>query len=128
MLLAALFRVRELWEHAGNWWDKILLHDSRYVLVVADNAINQALIATPISTCHLFCGLALRLCILRIISPHHLFGFRLGTDYFMVLLQSNNSVSVLDFTPRLDDLPPYVCLNGLNEVNSLFMGGTRYLR
>ncbi|WOG94492.1 hypothetical protein DCAR_0313788 [Daucus carota subsp. sativus] len=82
------YPVRQLWERARNCWDKILLHDSRSVLVVAHNAVNQALIATAMG---------------------------LGTEYFRVLLQSNCGVSVLDFTPRLDDLPPYVCLNRLNQ-------------
>lgn len=82
------YPVRQLWERARNCWDKILYHDSRSVLVVAHNAVNQALIATAIG---------------------------LGTEYFRVLLQSNCGVSVLDFTPRLDGLPPYICLNRLNQ-------------
>lgn len=48
------YPVRQLWERARNCWDKILLHDSRSVLVVAHNAVNQALIATAIGTCPLF--------------------------------------------------------------------------
>ena len=96
--------------------------------MVAHNAVNQALIATAMGTCHLFCKLALKLSILRIISPCHLLVSGLGTEYFRVLLQSNCGVSVLDFTPRLDDLPPYVCLNRLNQVNNHFMRGTIYLR
>ncbi|KAK1354620.1 putative 2-carboxy-D-arabinitol-1-phosphatase [Heracleum sosnowskyi] len=82
------YPVRQLWERARNCWDKILFHESRSVLVVAHNAVNQALIATAMG---------------------------LGTEYFRVLLQSNCGVSVLDFTPRVDGLPPHVCLNRLNQ-------------
>lgn len=49
-----------------------------------------------------------------------LFVSGLETEYFRVLLQSNCGVSVLDFTPRVDGLPPYVCLNRLNQVNNQF--------
>lgn len=45
------YPVRELWERARNCWTKILAHDSRSVLVVAHNAVNQALVATAIGTC-----------------------------------------------------------------------------
>lgn len=42
------FPVRELWGRARNCWNKILAHESRSVLVVAHNAVNQALVATAI--------------------------------------------------------------------------------
>lgn len=42
------FPVRELWGRARNFWNKILAHESRSVLVVAHNAVNQALVATAI--------------------------------------------------------------------------------
>jgi 2-carboxy-D-arabinitol-1-phosphatase len=42
------YPVRELWERARNCWTKILTHDSRSILVVAHNAVNQALVATAI--------------------------------------------------------------------------------
>jgi probable phosphoglycerate mutase len=45
------YPVRELWDRARNCWTKILAHDSRSVLVVAHNAVNQALVATAIGTC-----------------------------------------------------------------------------
>lgn len=45
------YPVRELWERARSSWTKILAHDSRSVLVVAHNAVNQALVATAIGTC-----------------------------------------------------------------------------
>ncbi|CAK7329296.1 unnamed protein product [Dovyalis caffra] len=84
------FPVRELWGRARNCWNKILAHESRSVLVVAHNAVNQALVATAIG---------------------------LGTEYFRILLQSNCGVSVLDFTPRIDggDGSPFICLNRLNQ-------------
>ncbi|XP_011625980.1 probable 2-carboxy-D-arabinitol-1-phosphatase [Amborella trichopoda] len=42
------YPVRELWARARNCWDKILRHNGRSVLVVAHNAVNQALVATAI--------------------------------------------------------------------------------
>lgn len=45
------YPVRELWERARSCWTRILAHDSRSVLVVAHNAVNQALVATAIGTC-----------------------------------------------------------------------------
>ncbi|CAL5353176.1 unnamed protein product [Camellia sinensis] len=69
------YPVRELWDRARSCWTKILTHESMFVLVVAHNAVNQALVAIAIG---------------------------LGTEYFRILLQSNCGVSVLDFTPRLE--------------------------
>ncbi|KAJ9177979.1 hypothetical protein P3X46_009901 [Hevea brasiliensis] len=85
------YPVRELWARARNCWNQILSHDSRSVLVVAHNAVNQALVATAIG---------------------------LGTKYFRILLQSNCGVSVLDFTPRAEGGSPYICLNRLNQTPS----------
>lgn len=45
------YPVRELWDRARGCWTRILAHDSRSVLVVAHNAVNQALVATAIGTC-----------------------------------------------------------------------------
>ncbi|XP_021850633.1 probable 2-carboxy-D-arabinitol-1-phosphatase [Spinacia oleracea] len=92
------YPVRELWTRARSCWDKILTHQSKSVLVVAHNAVNQALVATAIG---------------------------LGTEYFRVLLQSNCGVSVLDFIPRAEDTSPYICLNRLNQTpNSPIAGGS----
>ncbi|OMO58363.1 Histidine phosphatase superfamily, clade-1 [Corchorus capsularis] len=82
------YPVRELWARARNCWDAILAHESKSVLVVAHNAVNQALVATAIG---------------------------LGTEYFRGLLQSNCGVSVLDFTPRAEGGSPHICLNRLNQ-------------
>ncbi|PON75257.1 Histidine phosphatase [Trema orientale] len=82
------YPVRELWDRARTCWTKILEHEGRSVLVVAHNAVNQALVATAIG---------------------------LGTEYFRVLLQSNCGVSVLDFTPRIEGGSPFICLNRLNQ-------------
>ncbi|XP_027345248.1 probable 2-carboxy-D-arabinitol-1-phosphatase [Abrus precatorius] len=82
------YPVRELWERAKSCWTKILAHDSRSVLVVAHNAVNQALVATAIG---------------------------LGSEYFRTLLQSNCGVSVLDFIPRSEGGSPHICLNRLNQ-------------
>ncbi|KAL3718250.1 hypothetical protein ACJRO7_003394 [Eucalyptus globulus] len=82
------YPVRELWQRARDCWNKILAHESRSVLVVAHNAVNQALVATAIG---------------------------LGTEYFRILLQSNCGVSVLDFTPGAEGGSPFICLNRLNQ-------------
>lgn len=82
------YPVRELWARGRSCWTKILAHESKSVLVVAHNAVNQALIATALG---------------------------LGTEYFRILLQSNCGVSVLDFTPRIEGGSPYICLNRLNQ-------------
>ncbi|XP_077235863.1 phosphoglycerate/bisphosphoglycerate mutase family protein [Tasmannia lanceolata] len=92
------YPVRELWSRAINCWGKILTHEGRSVLVVAHNAVNQALVATAIG---------------------------LGTEYFRILLQSNCGVSVLDFTPRPEGGSPYICLNRLNQTpNSPIAAGS----
>lgn len=80
--------MRELWARAKSCWDKILVHESKSVLVVAHNAVNQALVATALG---------------------------LGTGYFRILLQSNCGVSVLDFTPQPEGGTPNICLNRLNQ-------------
>ncbi|KAF3782062.1 2-carboxy-D-arabinitol-1-phosphatase [Nymphaea thermarum] len=85
------YPVRELWERARNSWNKILRHDGPSILVVAHNAVNQALVATAIG---------------------------LGTEYFRVLLQSNCGVSVLDFTPSPGRGSPHIRLNRLNQTPS----------
>ncbi|EFH50338.1 phosphoglycerate/bisphosphoglycerate mutase family protein [Arabidopsis lyrata subsp. lyrata] len=92
------YPVRELWSRARSCWPGILAHESKSVLVVAHNAVNQALVATAIG---------------------------LGTEYFRSLLQSNCGVSVLDFTPRADGGSPHVCFNRLNQTpNSPLAGGS----
>eukprot|EP00271_Cylindrocystis_brebissonii_P015575 TRINITY_DN38507_c0_g1_i1.p1 TRINITY_DN38507_c0_g1~~TRINITY_DN38507_c0_g1_i1.p1 ORF type:complete len:603 (+),score=73.93 TRINITY_DN38507_c0_g1_i1:124-1932(+) len=93
------YPVRELWERASSCWEDILSHPGgRSILVVAHNAVNQALVATATG---------------------------LGPEYFRQLLQSNCGVSVLDFTPRRQQAGaehkqggPYVCLNRLNQTPS----------
>lgn len=40
------YPVRELWARARSCWDSILKDDSKSALVVAHNAVNQALVAT----------------------------------------------------------------------------------
>ncbi|KAL1199201.1 putative 2-carboxy-D-arabinitol-1-phosphatase [Cardamine amara subsp. amara] len=92
------YPVRELWSRARSCWNGVLAHESKSVLVVAHNAVNQALVATALG---------------------------LGTEYFRSLLQSNCGVSVLDFTPRADGGSPHVCLNRLNQTpNSPLAGGS----
>ena len=50
------YPVRELWARARSCWNKILVHESRSVLVVAHNAVNQALVATAIGTISFLCS------------------------------------------------------------------------
>ncbi|GFQ02116.1 2-carboxy-d-arabinitol-1-phosphatase [Phtheirospermum japonicum] len=90
------YPVRELWSRARSCWTKILTDESRSTLVVAHNAVNQALVATAIG---------------------------LGTEYFRVLLQSNCGVSVLDFTPKSEGQSPEICLNRLNQTPSSPIAG-----
>ncbi|KAF7053311.1 hypothetical protein CFC21_061271 [Triticum aestivum] len=85
------YPVRELWDRAQGCWERILTHEGKSVLVVAHNAVNQALVATSLG---------------------------LGTEYFRTLLQSNCGASVLDFTPQPGGRPPSVCLNRLNQTPS----------
>uniref|UniRef100_A0A0D6R669 2-carboxy-D-arabinitol-1-phosphatase n=1 Tax=Araucaria cunninghamii TaxID=56994 RepID=A0A0D6R669_ARACU len=82
------YPVRELWARAKACWRKILSHKGQSILVVAHNAVNQALVATAIG---------------------------LGPEYFRVLLQSNCGITVLDFIPSIANGPPYICLNRLNQ-------------
>ncbi|KAL5717127.1 2-carboxy-D-arabinitol-1-phosphatase [Ranunculus cassubicifolius] len=82
------YPVRELWSRARNCWNKILDHDGISVLVVAHNAVNQALICTAIG---------------------------LSTEYFRILVQSNCGVTVLDFAPQAEGGPPRVRLNRVNQ-------------
>lgn len=98
-VIADHYPMRELWDRARNCWTKILAHDSRHVLVVAHNVVNQALVAT---------------------------SFGLEAEYFRVLLQSNCGVSVLNFTPRQEGDSPQICLNLLNQTPGLPVAGGKY--
>lgn len=110
------YPVRELWARARSCWTRILAHESKSTLVVAHNAVNQALIATALGTTfssngndylgHLIFTSSCRFLIVG-----------LGTEYFRILLQSNCGVSVLDVTPGADGGSPNICLNRLNQVN-----------
>ncbi|CAG9467203.1 unnamed protein product [Pedinophyceae sp. YPF-701] len=86
--------VRELWWRASRAWQDILdTPDSQSaLLVVAHNAVNQALIATALG-----------------LPPTH----------FRRLLQSNAAVTVLDFEPRKHPdgtpAPPRVTVDRLNQ-------------
>ncbi|KAJ7567473.1 hypothetical protein O6H91_02G149600 [Diphasiastrum complanatum] len=81
------YPVRE--ERAQKCWSTILCSKGRSILVVAHNAVNQALVATAAG---------------------------LGPEYFRQLLQSNCGVSVIDFTPRSSgEGSPFVCLDRLNQ-------------
>ena len=45
------YPVRELWGRARSCWERILAHEGKSVLVVAHNAVNQALVATSLGGC-----------------------------------------------------------------------------
>ena len=81
---------RELWFRASLAWQQILGDQSgnRNTLLVAHNAVNQALVATAIG---------------------------LPPTYFRRLLQNNAATTVLDFQPTKDG-PPRVNLDRLNQV------------
>jgi len=68
------FPVRELWTRAGDSWGDVLgsSADKQNVLVVAHNAVNQALVGSALG---------------------------LPPNYFRRLLQANGAVTVLDFPP-----------------------------
>lgn len=116
------YPVRELWERARSCWTRILPHDSRSILVVAHNAVNQALVATAIGTPSFYSSNLIKVhdshFMLRTIQVFFLplCQSGLGTEYFRVLLQSNCGVSVLDFTPKPEGGSPNICLNRLNQV------------
>ncbi|KAG8050671.1 hypothetical protein GUJ93_ZPchr0009g2264 [Zizania palustris] len=78
----AHYPVREPWNLIHNCWRRIriLAHEGKSVLVVAHNAVNQALVATSLG----------------------------WTLHFRIILQSNFGASVLDFTPKTGGRPPNV--------------------
>lgn len=84
---------RELWYRASLAWREILTsHESaQSTLLVAHNAVNQALVATAIG---------------------------LPPTYFRRLLQNNAATTVLDFQPNKDG-PPRVNVDRLNQVHLL---------
>lgn len=84
---------RELWYRASKAWHAILdtPDDCNSLLVVAHNAVNQALIATALG---------------------------LPATYFRRLLQSNAAVSVLDLQPTLA-VNPRVTVDRLNQASMM---------
>lgn len=87
--------LRELWFRASLAWQQILeaKQGHRNILLVAHNAVNQALVATAIG---------------------------LPPTYFRRLLQNNAATTVLDFQPNGDG-PPRVNLDRLNQVGAPLM-------
>lgn len=83
--------VVELWHRASLAWQRILLDADveGSALVVAHNAVNQALVATAVG---------------------------LSAEKFRRLLQSNAATTVLDFVPRVGGGPPVVTIDRLNQV------------
>ena len=83
--------VRELWYRASKAWHTILTDDEAgCTLVVAHNAVNQALICTALD---------------------------LPPTFFRRLLQSNAASTVLDFVPGLHG-KPIVTIDRLNQVRA----------
>ena len=84
--------LRELWFRASLAWQQVLeaKQGHRNILLVAHNAVNQALVATAIG---------------------------LPPTYFRRLLQNNAATTVLDFQPNGDG-PPRVNLDRLNQVSA----------
>ena len=90
------FPVRELWERAGRGWVDILADgpasddgDGRNALVVAHNAVNQALVGSALG---------------------------LPPTFFRRLLQANGAVTVLDFLPTAGGAAlPRVTVDRLNQ-------------
>lgn len=83
--------VVELWHRASLAWQQILLDEEvqSCALVVAHNAVNQALVGTAAG---------------------------IGPQFFRRLLQSNAASTVLDFVPRQGGGPPVVTIDRLNQV------------
>ena len=87
------YPVRELWARARCCWTKILTHESKSVLVVAHNAVNQALVATAIGTVsHLIVNL-----VLYYVNCHFQCSFFFSL--FFLAIRSRNRV-FQDFTPE----------------------------
>lgn len=80
--------VPELWQRARACWDDVLSSDANSILLVAHNAVLQALVCTALGV---------------------------GPRYFRHLLQSNCGVSVLDFGPPQIAGDPCVAIERLNE-------------
>lgn len=83
--------VPELWERARTCWDDVLDSNASSILLVAHNAVLQALVCTALGV---------------------------GPSYFRHLLQSNCGVSVLDFGPPEIAGDPCVVIERLNETPS----------
>ena len=98
------FPVRELWERARRGWVDILAEgpsnndgDGRNTLVVAHNAVNQALVGSALG---------------------------LPPTFFRRLLQANGAVTVLDFAPTTGAAQlPRVTVDRLNQPPSSPVGG-----
>lgn len=118
--------MRELWARARSCWTKILTHESKSILVVAHNAVNQALVATALGIvflCFVQFNVNVIIKLKFFILVWFLLHVGLGTEYFRFLLQSNCGVSVLDFTPKTEGGSPEICLNRLNQVYNLIQTG-----
>merc|ERR1711920_251732 len=81
------FPVRELWHRASLTWNRVLKEDATNTLVVAHNAINQALICNSVG---------------------------LDPTYFRRLVQSNGALTALDFFPSVDNRVPKVVIDRMN--------------
>lgn len=82
------YPVRELWFRASLAWQNILRSDATNILVVAHNAINQAMIHTAIG---------------------------LPPNYFRRCVQSNGALTAIDFFPNPSKKAPKVVLDRMNQ-------------
>jgi len=82
------YPVRELWYRASLAWQRILRSDATNILVVAHNAINQAMIFNAIG---------------------------LPPNYFRRFIQSNGALTAIDFFPNPSRKAPKVVLDRMNQ-------------
>jgi len=100
------FPVRELWHRASLTWNRVLKEDATNTLVVAHNAINQALICNSVG---------------------------LDSTYFRRLVQSNGGLTALDFFPSVDNRVPKVVIDRMNQSPGIpswarkNKGGTKFI-
>ncbi|CAI5503638.1 unnamed protein product [Closterium sp. Naga37s-1] len=94
------YPVRELWARAAACWQEILRSEGRSKLVVAHNAVNQALVATATGNPRSE-GRSVVVVVHNAVKQALVAtATGLGPEYFRLLLQSNCGVSVLDFVPH----------------------------
>jgi len=82
------FPVRELWFRASTAWQNILRSEATNSLVVAHNAVNQAMICSATG---------------------------LPPSYFRRFVQSNGALTAIDFFPNLGKKAPKIVIDRMNQ-------------